>query len=222
MRYALIDGKPVPAQMAPAMRAVKARTGATLVSCLRDQAAVGWARRRGARLQSQPELWNGWVRRLPGVNPANPPGFSTHELRNDGPAYPNLPRGARLPWWAAGQDWEPAKVPAVIAAYRALGWLVTRTYPSSLREAQHVNVRRPGRTDPLAALDRRGRAVAERLLYHRREMRDAARRGQTRRYRTNLKWARFYRKRIVAAWRRSTGARRAVFARVLAAKTGRL
>jgi len=82
----------------------------------------------------------------PGFNPANPPGFSTHERRNDGVAYPG-PRGARLPYWCVGMDWTDA--PAVVQAAKAEGYIAVVTYPSNPREGHHINFRREPLFKPL-------------------------------------------------------------------------
>jgi len=71
-------------------------------------------------------------------------------------------------------------------------------------------------------LSARGRKVAEMLLYHRREMARQRRTGKGRKFRTHLRWARFYRARLVVAWRTSRGAKRATLTRVLKAKSGRI
>lgn len=74
----------------------------------------------------------------PGV--ANPPGRSTHELFNDGVAYPGAP-GARLEYWQCGLDIDDAHVAAFIAEARRRGHVVTVTYPGSAVEYHHVNFR---------------------------------------------------------------------------------
>lgn len=141
MRYVPVQGCPCPAPLAPFLREVLSASGARLQSCYRGADAEALLHQLGK--SSQRELYAGWVARRPGFNPANPPGFSTHELRNDGAAYPQWPRGARIPWWACGIDVDDAHVPAFIAAARARGWVVTQTYPTSAGEYHHVNFRKP-------------------------------------------------------------------------------
>jgi hypothetical protein len=142
MRYKLIDGKPVPAKLAPAMLAARREAEATLTSCLRNQSAVSWARRQGASLSSQEELYNGFIAGRPGFNPANPPGRSTHELRNDGVAYRGWV-GMPLRYWQVGQDWSNgATAAAVVRAYKKLGFTASITYPGNPRELHHVNLRK--------------------------------------------------------------------------------
>src|SRR5574338_641730 len=53
--------------------------------------------------KSQYQLWYGWIHRLPGYNPANSPGRSSHEIRSDGVAYRG-PVGRKLKWWQLGLD----------------------------------------------------------------------------------------------------------------------
>lgn len=74
----------------------------------------------------------------PGV--ANPPGISTHELFNDGAAYP-VPVGARLEAWQLGIDIDDPHVVAFMEAGRKRGYVITQTYPGSSVEYHHVNFR---------------------------------------------------------------------------------
>lgn len=142
MKYKLIDCKPVPAKLYDELVAVKSATGATLTSCLRTQDAVNYARSQGCTLSSQAELYDGFRRGLPGYNPANPPGKSTHELLNDGVAFPGF-AGAPLRYWQVGQDWGTGQAARlVVAAARSRGWQATITYPSNPREQHHVNFRK--------------------------------------------------------------------------------
>src|SRR4051794_26983084 len=140
MRFAIIDSCPVPHRLAPALTRIKARTGASLNSCDRSPEAEPQLTRLGKL--SQRQLYDGFRLGRPGFNPANPPGFSTHERRNDGVAYPG-PRGVRLPYWCVGMDWTDAD--AVVRAARAEGYLAVVTYPSNPREGHHVNFRREPR-----------------------------------------------------------------------------
>lgn len=89
---------------------------------------------------SQAQLYAIWLRRAPGALPANPPGFSTHELRSDGVAYPSVPRGGRLEWWMQGFDVNDAEVDRVMANARRFGWTLFRPY-SSGTEFHHLNFR---------------------------------------------------------------------------------
>src|SRR5262249_27850627 len=80
--------------------------------------------------------------------PANPPGFSTHELRSDGAAYPQFSRGGPAPWWAHGLDVNHWEVPHVIAAAARYGWRLFQPYHSG-DEFHHLNfASRPKRPRP--------------------------------------------------------------------------
>jgi len=139
-RFRDIDGCPVPVEIADEIIAIKARSGATLVSCYRgsDPDARKILRKHGKKTQR--ELWR--ESQQPGSSiRANPPGYSTHELFNDGVAYSSR-RGAKLKPWQVGQDWDIPHVRAVVGAASSLGFIATVTYPNSSYERQHVNFRK--------------------------------------------------------------------------------
>lgn len=138
MKFAVIDDCPVPAKLAPAIRQIKRRTGAVLNSCDRSPEAEPLLREHGKR--SQRQLYADY--KAGRGNPANPPGYSTHERRSDGVAYRG-PRGRRLRWWQVGQDWDRPQ--AVCEEGRKLGYIITVTYPHSRGEAQHLNFRKQPR-----------------------------------------------------------------------------
>lgn len=140
-KYVIVQGCVVPRLLAPFLRQLLDESHAGLVSCWRGADAEPLLHHLGKH--SQQELWDCFQAHRPGCNPANPPGLSTHEGFNDGAAYSQWRRGQRIPWWATGIDIDPSKVPAFIAAAKRHGWVVARTYPSSTREAQHVNFRKP-------------------------------------------------------------------------------
>src|SRR4051812_14977149 len=122
LRYAVIDGCPVPRLLAGKVRELKrAVPGARLQSCYRGTDAESLLRRLGK--SSQRALWLLWQRRAPGANPANPPGRSTHELRSDGVAYPG-PVGRKLSYWQVGMDWDDAHIEALIRAAKRRGWVL--------------------------------------------------------------------------------------------------
>lgn len=142
MEYVLIDCKPVPKKLGPEVQALKDATGATLTSCERTQQAVNYARSKGCKLSSQAELYNGYINGWAGYNPANPPGYSTHERRSDGVAYA-VPRGMPLFYWQVGMDWGSYYWATKICnAAREKGWVATITYPSQSNELHHVNFRK--------------------------------------------------------------------------------
>jgi hypothetical protein len=139
-KYVVVQGCPVPRQLAPFLTAVLGESGAHLESCYRGADAEALLRKLGKHSQA-------WLYEHQGrpeqPNPANPPGRSTHELRNDGAAYAQWKAGARIPWWACGIDIDDAHVPQLLRAAARRGWQVSRTYPSSIREYHHVNFRKP-------------------------------------------------------------------------------
>jgi GH24 family phage-related lysozyme (muramidase) len=130
-----------------AVAEVSRRADAPVNSCARETAAEPLLHQIGK--MSQAELFacsQHCVASCNGnCNPANPPGFSTHERRNDGIAYSGIPRGGRLRYWQRGIDVDVSRVQAFIREMGQEGWLVTQTYPGSPREAQHVNFRRQPR-----------------------------------------------------------------------------
>jgi hypothetical protein len=138
-RFDVIDGCPVPHQIAPQVRALKhAVPGARLQSCYRGNTAKGLLHRLGKSTQAM--LWYGWLHRLPGFNPANPPGRSTHELFSDGVAYRG-PVGRPLRAWQVGMDWNDAATGDLIRAAHRRGWTLFRPY-SSGSEYHHLNFKR--------------------------------------------------------------------------------
>lgn len=148
MKFALIgsgsSARPVPQKIKPVIVLCLRESGGSLQSALRNQEAVNFARSRGAVLSSQPELWQAAQNGT--GNPANPPGYSTHELRSDGIAYPSISRGLPIPDWAVGLDIGSVSGQAFCNAAREEGWVVTVTYPSS--ESWHVNFRKRPKFNP--------------------------------------------------------------------------
>lgn len=140
MKFDLIDCCPVPAKLAPAVRRIKHRSGATLQSCDRSTQAEPLLRKCGKK--SQRQLYALFLEGR--GNAANRPGQSTHERRSDGVAYGG-PVGHWLPYWCVGMDWDIPHVQAVVRAAHAEGYTATVTYPTSTQERQHVNFRREPR-----------------------------------------------------------------------------
>jgi hypothetical protein len=137
LRFVVIDGCPVPRRLARKVRALKrAVPSARLNSCYRGDAARRLLHRLGKH--SQRELYDGYRRGLPGYYPANPPGFSSHELRSDGNAVYRKPRGARLAWWQCGMDFNDQDVPRLKAAAANRGWDLRQPYPTG-SEYHHLN-----------------------------------------------------------------------------------
>lgn len=141
VKFIAIDGSPVPKRLAPAVRRIKERSGQHLNSCYRgkDPQAANILRRYGKSTQA----WLYHLYRIGRGNPANPPGFSTHELYNDGVAYRGR-RGRPLRYYQVGMDWGPDSQQVIWAATKE-GYTVTRTYPTSSREYHHLNFRRKPR-----------------------------------------------------------------------------
>jgi len=155
-KFDVVDGSAVPKELADEVRWLKERTGATLNSCDRSPDAEPILRLHGKL--SQRQLYEGWLARKPGFNPANAPGFSTHERRNDGSAYPGR-RGGRLEDWQVGMDWSDPQ--AVIRAATRRGWVVAVTYPSNAREAHHLNFKKGPELDVVLASGDSGPKVEE-------------------------------------------------------------
>ena len=142
----MIDRCPVPTEAAPFVGEAKRRSGETLNSCFRGVEARPILNRYGKHDQSY--LYWGWVRRLPGFNPANAPGFSPHECRSDGVFPPGYRRGARIPPQLVGTDWTNGY--HVVQAYRSMGIPAVMPYNSPF-ERQHVDIARvvKGKFDPI-------------------------------------------------------------------------
>ena len=134
IEFDVIDGCPVPRVLGDELRLLKEKTGATLSSCDRSPEAEPLLKKHGKKSQAQL-----FEESKHGGNDANPPGFSTHERRNDGTAYPGR-RGSRLEEWQVGMDWNLPS--AVVRAATKRGWIVTVTYPNNPEEAQHLNFRK--------------------------------------------------------------------------------
>lgn len=145
MDFVEIDGCPVPKGRAEQfVRDVKKRDSSLrLTSVYRgsDPKAAGILRRFGKSTQAW--LYRAyWILHLPGYRPANPVGFSTHELFNDGVAY-KLPRGWPLKPWQVGMDWNNG--PRAAQVGREAGYRSASTYPGKALEVQHVNLFRKPR-----------------------------------------------------------------------------
>jgi hypothetical protein len=136
MRFVVIDNCPVPARLADQVKTLKADVPqARLNSCYRGQRAAGLLHRLGKKTQT--ELYAGFVAHRPGFLPANPPGFSSHELRSDGnPVYGA--RGSRIPWWKVGMDWDDQYIEVLKQAAHRHGWKLVRPYASG-SEYHHVS-----------------------------------------------------------------------------------
>lgn len=137
MAFVIFSGNVAPKKLVPLLTVIQQETGCSYSSIYRGDGVSSLLRQLGK--MSQRELYDGWVHRRPGFNPANPPGYSTHELRNDGVAYAG-PRGRKLAWYKCGIDVDDAHVHAFIEACNRHGWHAHITYPSDPREFHHVNL----------------------------------------------------------------------------------
>jgi hypothetical protein len=137
MDFCVVNGSPAGKNVAPYVALLAAEAKCPPTSLYRGQDAEAILHRHGK--SSQRQLYEGFVNHVPGFLPANPPGYSTHEMHSDGVAYPEVARGARLPhWWMEGMDFDDSCVDRVIAAARRHGWELFRPYPSG-SEHHHVN-----------------------------------------------------------------------------------
>jgi hypothetical protein len=141
-KLCLVQGSPVYNDIGPYISILATDAKATVNSIFRGPAAQELLNAHGKHSQAQ--LYQGFIDREPGFLPANPPGFSTHELRSDGAAYPSVGRGDRLAWWQQGFDVNDSDVDRVIAQGHTHGWVLWRPYDSG-SEFHHLNFRqRPG------------------------------------------------------------------------------
>jgi len=146
MRFGLIDGCPADIRLIRILEEIRAMgCPVTYQSLDRSQNAIDYARSQGSSKSSQAELYYGFTHGLPGYNPANPPGQSTHERASDGVAYPG-PIGRRLAWWQTGIDCSDAAT--LIVWLRKLDIVATITYPGNPAEGHHINIRKA----PIAGL----------------------------------------------------------------------
>lgn len=86
--------------------------------------------------QSQAALYDGFRRGRPGFLPANPPGYSSHELRSDGSRLFGR-RGRKLAWFELGLDVDQDT--ALVTRLRDMGVDARHPYDTP-SEAHHVNV----------------------------------------------------------------------------------
>jgi GH25 family lysozyme M1 (1,4-beta-N-acetylmuramidase) len=128
--FRIVGGRaPAPSLIAPYIDIVT--DGATVNSVYRGEDAASILHSCG--LHTQAELFA----TLP-AGIANPPGFSTHEDRSDGVAYP-VPRGSKLATWQTGFDVNDSDVPGVIRHAERFGWTVFQPYTAGV-EFHHLNV----------------------------------------------------------------------------------
>jgi lysozyme len=146
-RFVEIAGCPCPVELAPFVREVMRRTGVSPVTIYRgdEPAALRILHAHGKHSQAElVQAYNEGRAASLGINgQPNPPGFSTHELFNDGTAFP-VPRGAKLDPMQCGMDWPIHAVPTVIREFEKLGCDPFRPYGAASTEAQHICCRAEG------------------------------------------------------------------------------
>lgn len=134
---AILDGTPLPLGQKLALLDARRHgwTGVVTSGDRRDKPP--WVERLLHRLgkSTQRELYEGWIHRLPGFLPANPPTQGTHMRIGDGVVGAV---GQLLEWWQEGIDSTAATQLRIIL--NRLGYLVYRPY-SSPREEHHTNFR---------------------------------------------------------------------------------
>jgi len=137
LRYFItIQGSPVYADIGPYIAICVNDAKAKVNSIHRGPEAAKILNKHGKHTQEQ--LYRGWIDRRPGFAPANQPGYSTHELRSDGTAYPQVKPAALLPWWAQGFDVNDSDVRNVIEQAAKHGWHLWQPYPGG-SEFHHLN-----------------------------------------------------------------------------------
>lgn len=125
-KFLVIDGCPVPYDIAPYIYLVLRRAGQLATSIYRgsDPAAVVILHRHNKMTQAEVH------RAYPTIS--NPEGFSQHDLHSDGSgANPHVPRGGRLESWQVGVDSgtnDAAAKARIEAAARHYGWHVKHPY----------------------------------------------------------------------------------------------
>lgn len=142
-KLCLVRNSPVYNDIGPYIDIITTDAHASVNSIYRGDAAAHLLHKYGKHTQR--ELYQLFL--LGQGNPANPPGFSTHELRSDGAAYPSVLRGHTLAWWQQGFDVNDWDVKNVIAQAASHGWKVWQPY-SAGSEFHHLNFRVKPRPTP--------------------------------------------------------------------------
>ncbi len=143
-KFIVIQNCPTPPDIGAYIAVVVNDAHATLNSAYRGADAEHILNKHGKHSQAQ--LYDLFINH--GGTPANPPGFSTHELRSDGVAYPMVTRGTELKWWMQGFDVNDGDVKNVMAAARKHGWQLFQPYHSG-SEFHHLNfAQEPKRPTP--------------------------------------------------------------------------
>src|SRR5437764_767102 len=131
--FRVVQGCPVGKLQAPYIEIIAEEAKAVVNSIYRGSDAEHILNAHGRHSQAQ--LYVMFLHHQ--GNPANPPGFSTHEQKSDGVAYPHVPRGHDLQWWQVGIDVNDNDVLDFIRAAGRHGWHLFRPYHSG-SELHHV------------------------------------------------------------------------------------
>lgn len=134
--FRVIQGCPFPAAIAPYFAILVADTGTTVNSGYRGDDAASILHAHGRHTQREV-----FQTSPPGV--ANPPGYSSHELRSDGNAIYRVPRGQKIPDWQCGIDVNDGDVLRMIAAAKTRGWTLVRPYTAGVEFHHLVFARQP-------------------------------------------------------------------------------
>ena len=132
--FRVVQDCPVGKNQAPYIEIIAQEARATVNSIYRGTDAEHILNKYGKHSQAQ--LYAMFLRGQGA--PANPPGFSTHEQKSDGAAYPMVPRGHDLAWWQVGFDVNDADVEDCIRVAGRHGWHLWRPYHSGV-EFHHLN-----------------------------------------------------------------------------------
>jgi hypothetical protein len=126
----------------PIIEHISRMSGCSVTSNARNAEAEKLLHQIG--LHSQAEVIKLHAQGVPGYGPANSVTTSTHCGYNDGVAYPKKRAGAKLSEWEYGFDLNTGKgeIADFISEARKEGLIVTTTYPGSIGEAQHCNIRK--------------------------------------------------------------------------------
>jgi hypothetical protein len=135
-QFRVIQECPCPQLIAPFIAIVLNDAKASATSIYRGTDAEAILNKYGKHSQAQ--LYEGYERHEAGFLPANPPGHSTHELKSDGVAYPQIGNGKDLDCWMQGFDVDDQFIPVVMSAATKHHWELFRPYPSG-SEYHHLN-----------------------------------------------------------------------------------
>jgi hypothetical protein len=132
--FRTVQGCPVGKLQAPYIAIIVNDAQATVNSIYRGTDAEAILNAHGKHSQAQ--LWDLFIHH--GGTPANQPGFSTHEQKSDGVAYPQVIRGHDLSWWQVGFDVNDTDVLNCMRVAGSHGWYLFRPYHSGV-EFHHLN-----------------------------------------------------------------------------------